>query len=75
MTASDFHRALRNIYDKQSVGFGQLQLDDLTLQLNIDKEIASQHLDTLETLDLITFHDTERKLFSLTESGRLANLP
>jgi len=75
VTASDFHKTLRTLTEQQKDNTTSFRINDLAQQINIDKAIAQEHLHTLETLGLIEYLDREQQVFSLTESGKLANLP
>lgn len=75
MTASDVHKTIREISDKYISGMPQLHLSNLADQMNLDKEVLQRHVHTLQTLGLVQYHDHEKEIFSLTESGKLANLP
>ena len=75
MTASDFHRILRNKYTHSPNDTKHLHLDDVAHELNLSRKLLQTYLHTLETLGLVEYHDDRNEIFSLTESGKLANLP
>lgn len=75
MTASDFHKLLRTLPDRENNAVEIFRLNELVQKTEIDKPVIQEYLYVLETLGLIDYHDTEREVFSLTESGKLANLP
>jgi len=75
VTASDFHKAIRHIQIENNSAAGHLHLTAVVQQLGVSRDTLEQHLHILATLDLVRLHDEQGELFSLTESGRLANLP
>ncbi len=75
MTASDFHKILRKLYDEQPGSTLHMRVAELSLKLPVEQSVLLEHLSTLETLDLIQFYDEKKEVFFLTESGKLANLP
>jgi DNA-binding MarR family transcriptional regulator len=75
VTASDFHKAIRKLYEQEPDTQLHLRLGELADKFHTDRHTLLEHLATLETLDLVQFHDDDRETFSLTESGKLANLP
>jgi len=74
VTANDFHKAIRKLHRENTQTGFQLTLDNLAQQTGVDKTTLFQHLIVLKTLNLVQLHDEEKGIFSLTESGLLANL-
>jgi Mn-dependent DtxR family transcriptional regulator len=75
VTASDFHKAIRKISETHITQMPQLQVNVVAKELSMDSPSLRDHLHTLQTLGLIKYYDDQKEIFSLTESGWLANLP
>jgi len=75
VTASDFHKSLCKISEQHPDGMPHLHLEEIVMQLREDAGNLKQHLQTLFILGLVQFYDDDKQVFSLTESGKLANLP
>lgn len=75
MTASDFHKKLRDFTLSHPKENAQWQISAAARQFHISEQDLQVHLQTLTTLGLVRYHNEEQTTFSLTESGKLANLP
>ena len=75
MTASDFHRALRNLLGQNSNEPLQFNTKTISETFGTAEEMVREHLKTLHTLGLVEYVESDADRFFLTESGKLSNLP
>jgi hypothetical protein len=52
-----------------------IRLEKLANEFQSSKDDLQHQIEALSVLGLVVYHDENREAISLTESGRLANLP
>jgi Mn-dependent DtxR family transcriptional regulator len=75
VTASEIHRKLQEI-SRHGDGQGRvIKLEKLANEFQSSKDDLHNQIEALTVLGLVVYHDERREAITLTESGRLANLP